>query len=139
MLVASIVMARTAPHYRLGWFWFATTVVYATCFSSVALFVLHQYSGRGLHVCRVRVLRDLWTGARFVMSRNDLIGVTRIGRWYYVLAPLNADTCWSARAARYHVVARRYRLRTRSRGRALIHAHNIQRHSVPTEYGVWEL
>lgn len=28
------------------------------------------------------------------MSRNDLIGVTRVGRRYYVLCPLNADTEW---------------------------------------------
>ena len=73
------------------------------------------------------------------MSRNDLIGVTRIGRWYYVLAPLNADTCWSSRAARRRVIEGRYRFRTASRGRALMRAHDIQRKCIPTEYGVWEL
>lgn len=32
MLVASVIILRTRPHYRLGWFWVATTVVYASCF-----------------------------------------------------------------------------------------------------------
>ena len=32
MLVASVIILRTRPHYRLGWFWIATTIVYASCF-----------------------------------------------------------------------------------------------------------
>lgn len=32
MLVASVIILQTRPHYRLGWFWFATTIVYTSCF-----------------------------------------------------------------------------------------------------------
>ena len=32
MLVASVIILRTRPHYLLGWFWIATTIVYASCF-----------------------------------------------------------------------------------------------------------
>lgn len=73
------------------------------------------------------------------MSRNDLIGVTRVGRRYYVLGPLNADTEWSSRAARRLVLRKRYVFRSRSRGRALVHAHDVQRFQTQTEYGVWEV
>lgn len=32
MLVASVIILRTRPHYLLGWFWIVTTIVYASCF-----------------------------------------------------------------------------------------------------------
>lgn len=32
MLVAATLLLRSRPHHRLGCFWIATTVVYATCF-----------------------------------------------------------------------------------------------------------
>lgn len=73
------------------------------------------------------------------MSRNDLIGVARIGAMYYVLYPLNADTQWDARVIRRMVMQRRFAYRTRSRGNALIYAHDVQRHHVVTEYGVREI
>jgi hypothetical protein len=73
------------------------------------------------------------------MSRNDLIGVTRKGRRYYVLCPLNADIEWSSRVARRLVLRKKYVFRSRSRGRALMYAHDLQRCHTKTEYGVWEL
>jgi hypothetical protein len=73
------------------------------------------------------------------MSRNDLIGVTRVGRRYYVLCPLNADTEWSSRATRRLVLRKQYVFRSRSRGQALMHAHDLQRFHTRTEYGVWEM
>lgn len=73
------------------------------------------------------------------MSRNDLIGVTRVGRRYYVLCPLDADTEWSSRAARRLVLRKQYVFRSRSRGTALMHAHDLQRFHTRTEYGVWEM
>lgn len=73
------------------------------------------------------------------MSRNDLIGVTRVGRRHYVLCPLNADTEWSARAARRLVLRKQHVFRTRCRGQALMYAHDLQRVHAHTEYGVWEM
>tara|TARA_B110001450_G_scaffold156558_1_gene145888 strand:+ start:1433 stop:2014 length:582 start_codon:yes stop_codon:yes gene_type:complete len=32
MLVASVIILRTRPHHRLGWFWVVISVVYASCF-----------------------------------------------------------------------------------------------------------
>jgi hypothetical protein len=73
------------------------------------------------------------------MSRNDLIGVAARERHYYVLGPLDADTPWDARSVRRHLLRRQYLYRTRSRARALVHAHDLQRREHPTEYGVREL
>ena len=72
------------------------------------------------------------------MSRNDLIGVVRVGRAYYVLVGLNADTQWSRKYARYAVRCGRERSRHCTRARALVRAHDAQKHA-GTEYGVREL
>lgn len=72
------------------------------------------------------------------MSRNDLVGVVRVGGAYYVLVGLNADTQWSRRYARYAVRQGRATSRHRTRASALVSAHDAQKR-VGAEYGVREL
>jgi len=73
------------------------------------------------------------------MSRNDLIGVACRGCHYYVLGPLDADASWNARSVRRLHRTPYLLYRTRSRARALVYAHDVQRDQHPTEYGVREL
>ena len=72
------------------------------------------------------------------MSRNDLIGVARIGKKYVVLKGLNADTQWSRRYARYAVYKLRKGEYFASRSAALVAAHDLQKKEA-SEYGVREL
>ena len=71
------------------------------------------------------------------MSRNDLIGVVRYKRRYYVLAGLNADTEWNydACASRIENEMPPHQMK---RWQALVRAHNMQRQD-ESEYGVREI
>ena len=71
------------------------------------------------------------------MSRNNFIAVIHSkGRWY-VVPDCNADTEWSEEFAQRHV-CNEFSKFTRSRGAALVRAHNLQRR-LDTEYGVREV
>ena len=72
------------------------------------------------------------------MSRNNLIGVLRVGRHFVVLSDLNADLEWSRRRARYLAVVKRRGARYDTRAAALVAAHDMQKVCC-TEYGVREL
>lgn len=71
------------------------------------------------------------------MSRNNVILVISHKGRYYVTGGVNADECWTKAFARDYILRHDVRS-TRSRGRALVRAHNTQRR-VETEYGVWEM
>jgi len=71
------------------------------------------------------------------MSRNNLIGVIKHKRMYYVLANLNADTDWNYSAA-VSRIGHQDTIAKRRWGQALRAAHTIQR-AMNTEFGVWEI
>lgn len=70
------------------------------------------------------------------MSRNNLILVVCVDQRYYVVPNVCADTEWDGRFAR-SIANDETRKYTRSRGKALIRAHNLQ-NKLKTEYGVRE-
>lgn len=71
------------------------------------------------------------------MSRNNLIGVVRYKRMYYVMSDLNADTEWNYAACVQYIHTQRAVCKKR-RASALLIAHNIQK-QIDTEYGVREI
>lgn len=70
------------------------------------------------------------------MSRNNLIIVVCWRGRYYVIPDADADGDWTPSALKAWILEKNMRA-SRSRGRALVHAHNLQR-TLQTEYGVRE-
>lgn len=71
------------------------------------------------------------------MSRNNLIGVIKHRRMYYVLRDLNADNEWNYENC-VNRIGREDTVSRSRRGQALCAAHNLQR-AIQTEYGVREI
>lgn len=71
------------------------------------------------------------------MSRNNLIGVIKYKRVFYVLSDLNADMEWNYEAC-LSLLKRSDVIAKPRRGQALCAAHNMQQ-KLQTEYGVREM
>jgi hypothetical protein len=90
----------------------------------------------GGHVHKTNIIFFLVAVFARDMSRNDVILVIRSHRRYYVAAYVNADTEWNVEYARRVVDTSGGWVR--SRARALVLAHDMQRRD-ESEYGVREL
>ena len=72
------------------------------------------------------------------MSRNNLIGVVRHGKTFYVLLDLNADTEWDYARCVEKIEAGSANYIRSTRAAALLKAHQAQTRLM-TEYGVREI